>query len=54
MQVVGREWSAVATAAWREMLCDRRNSNRCDGETLEDIHMSRVGGKKREKSAING
>ena len=52
--MVGREGSTVASAAWKEMLCDRRNSNRCDGETLEDIHVSRAGGKKRKKSAING
>lgn len=50
--MVGKEGSVVASAAWREMLCDRQNSDRCDGETLENIHMSKVGGNKREKSAI--
>jgi len=42
----------VASAAWRETLCDRQNSDRCDGETLENIHMSKVGGKKRKKCNI--
>jgi hypothetical protein len=51
MQVVGREWGVVVSAACREMFYNRRNSNRCDSETQEITDMSRGGGKKRKESA---
>jgi hypothetical protein len=44
MQVVGMEGSVVASAAWREMFHDRRNSDRCDSGKQENTHMNKVGG----------
>ena len=40
------------SVAWREMLCDRKNSNWYDSETQENTHMGKVGGRKRKESAI--
>ena len=40
------EGCVVVSAAWREMLRDRRNSNRCDSEKQENIHMTKVGGRR--------
>ena len=51
LQVVGIEGMKVVSATWTEMLCDRRNSNRCDSET-QDTHISKVGGRKRKESAV--
>jgi hypothetical protein len=52
MQVFGRVGSIVASAAMereRETIRDRRITNRCDSQTLENTHMSKVGGRKRKK-----
>lgn len=38
----------VVSAAWSETLCNRRNSDRCDSKTEENIHMSKLGGRKRK------
>jgi hypothetical protein len=48
MQVVGWEGNVVLGAVWRQLLCDRRNSNWCDSKTQENNHMNKVGGKGKE------
>jgi hypothetical protein len=42
----------VVVQLGRQTFCDRRNSNRCDKETNENIHMRKVGERKRKESAI--
>jgi hypothetical protein len=42
----------VVSEIWRKILRERKNSNQCDSESHENNHMSKVGGKKREKSAV--
>jgi hypothetical protein len=44
--VVGLEGSVVVSAAWREMLHDRINSDRCDSEKQENTHRNKVGGRR--------
>jgi len=43
---VWMEGSVVVRAAWRETLHDRRNSNRCDSETQENIYTNKVRGRR--------
>jgi hypothetical protein len=54
--VVASGWDkghgGIVSATWGKMLCERKNSNRCDSETQRNNHMSKVGGKKRKKSAL--
>jgi len=40
------EGNVVGSAAWREILHDRRNSNRCDSEKQENIQVTKVGGRR--------
>ena len=37
---------------WREMFCDRRNTNRCFRETQENTYMNKVRGRKRKENVI--
>jgi hypothetical protein len=37
---------ALSAAREIEMLCDRRNSIRCDSKAQENSHISKVGGRK--------
>jgi len=46
--VVGIEESV----AWRETLCDRKNSNWCDRESQKNTHMGKVGGRERKEIAV--
>jgi hypothetical protein len=39
--------------SWTEMLCDRKNSNRCDSKTQGNTCMSKVGRRKESISLIN-
>jgi hypothetical protein len=48
LQVVGMDSMVVVSVTWKEMLCDRRNSNQCDSETQENTHISKMGGRKRK------
>jgi hypothetical protein len=50
MQVVGREGGAVVSAAWREMIYDRRIlTGVIDSRTQEVTDMSKVGREKGQK-----
>jgi hypothetical protein len=40
------EGSVVVSAAWKDVLHDRRNSDRCDSEKQENIHTNKAEGRR--------
>jgi len=46
--VVGIEESV----AWRETICDRKDSNWYDRESQKNTHMGKVGGRKMKESTV--
>jgi len=46
VDVSGWDRGECVSAAWTEMLHDRRNSNRCDSKKRENIHTNKVGGRR--------
>ena len=40
------------SVAWRETICDRKDSNWYDRESQKNTHMGKVGGRKMKESTV--